>query len=267
MATLTRTGEADTSASNPQNWQPAQLPAAGDDLQMPLASTIDIHGDALAGDTLTIGSDGSQFPAPAALLNVSGRAHFSFANHFPPAGVSSTTVDLAQHAKWIGGFVTTFAPVFIHGGTWRNTGSTINGARVDAATDIKGTGFINVGSAQSSPGFLEVEARVGHGQSIRVQGDPERFNSGTLQVDKPDEFKASVALGRGEVVLEGLTADSFSFRDGVLRLFEGDHLVDKLRLSLIEGATGFGVSVVAGGVNIYADGSQPGVPLTATCHA
>jgi hypothetical protein len=62
VATLTWTGKADTSASNPQNWQPAQLPAAGDDLQMPLASTIDIHGDALAGDTLTIGSDGVSFP-------------------------------------------------------------------------------------------------------------------------------------------------------------------------------------------------------------
>src|SRR5689334_13577678 len=122
--TLTWIGGSNDSATDPSNWSPSQLPQHGDALVMPTGSTMDIQGNALAGDTLLIGSS-TLFPAPPAVLNVSGHSHFSFRNNFPPEGVSSTTVNLAEHSKWIGGFSTVFAPVFINGdGDWANTSST-----------------------------------------------------------------------------------------------------------------------------------------------
>lgn len=262
MATLTWIGGGDNSASDPSHWSPPQLPSPGDSLVMPTANTMNIQGNVLAGDTLLIGTTATSDPRPPAVLNVSGRAHFSFQNNFPPQGVASTTVNLAENSQWIGGFNSVFAPVFVNGpGDFKNTFSFVGGTTSVVNADITGRGTIHVTSAQSIPGSLEVTKSVSANERIEVVADPGRHLSSTLIVDDPKDFRGAVVLGRGETLLNGITADSYDIRHDVLTLFQANKVVEKLSLSLTSDATGFGVSQTAGGINIHADGSQPGVAL------
>ncbi len=81
---------------------------------------------------------------------------------------------------------------------------------------------------------------------------------GVVQVDDPAAYHASNVLAYGEIVLEGLKATSYSFKNDMLSIFHGKSVIDILKLSVqtVGGnePVNFGVSQVGGSVVVHADG-------------
>jgi hypothetical protein len=246
-------------ASNPNDWSPSGSPKPGDALSMTNGGTINIHGDDLHGDMLLIGGAPSS-PSQDFTLNVSGKAAFKEVAAFPPVGIGSITINLADHAKWIGGFSTNLGGgVFITGeGRFANQVSTV-AAKSVVDVDVTGHGTFNVGSAQSVGGVLEFTKSVGSGQAIAVGGDQGRDVAARLLVDDPRHFHASTTLGLGEIFLGGLKADSYAIKDDLLLLFSGRKVVEKLELTVEPQAhpTGFTVSQASQGITLFGDGRGP----------
>jgi hypothetical protein len=67
-------------------------------------------------------------------------------------------------------------------------------------------------------------------------------------------------LGFGEIILEGLKATSYSYKNDVLTLFKGRAVIDTLKLAVQAVGSGspvdFGVSQVGGSVVVHADGTS-----------
>jgi hypothetical protein len=244
-------------ASNPNDWSPKGSPQPGDALSMPNGGTMNIHGNDLHGDTLLIGGASSS-PSQDFTLNVSGTTAFQEAAAFPPVGIGSITINLADHAKWIGGFSTNLGGgVFITGeGRFANQVSNV-AAKSTVDVDVVGHGTFNVESDQSVVGVLEFTKSVDRGQAITVGGDQTRGVTARLLVDDPRDFHAPVKLGFGEIVLGGLKADSFTVKDDLLLLFSGSKVVGKLDLTVQPQAhpTGFTVSQSSQGITLFGDGA------------
>ena len=150
-------------------------------------------------------------------------------------GWGDTTVNLADHSKWVGGF---HAGVYGGGllvqgpGQFANTSSIVGNGRATIDADVAGTGTFDVTSYRGS-GRLEFMRSVSSGQSITVETNT--YYAGgrtysTLQVDQPESFGASVSLGYGEVILNALKADSYTFRNDLLSLYDGGNVVDTVPL-------------------------------------
>jgi hypothetical protein len=263
MTTRSWTPSLDDNAANPLNWSPTGAPQPGDDLIWANGGTMEVADDALAGDRLEIGGPPSASPQDF-VLDVTGKAHFTEAAEFPPFGIGSITINLADHAKWIGGFSSNLGGgVFITGqGKFYNQASFV-AAKSVVDVDVPGNGTFRVGSAQSVPGVLEFTRSVGHGQSITIAGDRTRGVTASLLVDDPAHFHADTTLGFGEISLAGLVADSYSIRNDMLLLYSGCRVVDRLDLTVSPSlfATNFGVSQTDKGVVVHADFNEPGTPL------
>jgi hypothetical protein len=67
-------------------------------------------------------------------------------------------------------------------------------------------------------------------------------------------------LGFGEIILEGLRATSYSYKNDILSIFDGRSVIDTLKLAVqtINGSApvAFGVSQVGSSVVVHADGSS-----------
>lgn len=264
MVDRTFTGAADTSASNPDNWSPTGTPQSGDNLNWVVGGTMDVSGNALAGDTLLIGSKSDTTPEDF-VLNVSGKSQFTEEAVFPPLGINSITINLADKSNWIGGFSSNLGGgAFITGdGKFSNQNSLVAAKSVVDA-NVVGRGTFNVVSAQSTPGELEFTKSVSKGQSVTVGGDPTRDVHAALTVDDPGDYRASTTLGFGEVTLAGLTADSFSIKNDMLLLYSGSKVIERLDLTINtqQGARNFGVSQTTAGVIVHADNYvEIGTPL------
>jgi hypothetical protein len=195
-------------------------------------------------------------------LNLSGEDHLRLTNGTP--GWGDTKVNLADHSKWVGGF---YAGVYGGGmlvqgeGQFANTSSIVGNGRATINADVTGTGTFEVTSYRAS-GRLEFMRPVSSGQSIAVETDT--FYAGgrtysTLQIDHPDSFGASVRLGYGELILNAQKADSYTFRNDLLSLYDGANVVYTMPLTLVpgvSGATSFGVTQTGSGVVIHADGTS-----------
>lgn len=226
--------------------------------------TMDITGRELAGDTLLIGGTPTS-PTEDFVINVFGHAVFQEEAEFPPYGIGSITINLADHSRWVGGFTSNLGGgVFITGdGVFSNTASKVV---ADSIIDVPviGHGTFSVRSAQSHFGRLEFTHSVSAGQEVTVAGDPFRGIGATLVVDDPQSFRASVTLGWGEVLLGGLQADSYSIKQDMLLLYAGSKVIDRLDLTVSTDllANNFGVSQTAAGVIVHADANHfAGTPL------
>jgi hypothetical protein len=90
-----------------------------------------------------------------------------------------------------------------------------------------------------------------------------------VQIDKLKEFAASITLADSasgnppaEIDLEGLAgADSYSFKDDMLKIFSGNKVIDTLRLT-DQTQYGFAVEQTAASLNIV--GIDPTHPATGT---
>jgi hypothetical protein len=114
-----------------------------------------------------------------------------------------------------------------------NGSSDLHGSSITLDTSVKGHGSIRIGTAQGSGGRLEFGDSVSSGQNVAVFGDPGRNLASLVQIDKPEAFKGSVALGAfGKVDLVGLTgADSYLLKDDILSIYSGCTVIDKVRLT------------------------------------
>jgi hypothetical protein len=168
-------------------------------------------------------------------------------------GQASAIINLAGGARWSGTF--NGAGVTVNGGagsTFNNDGESSAGGAAGAIinADVVGKGSFSTTSDLGLPTSLEFVQSVGSNQSIQ--------DSGFLQIDQPNEFKASVTLTPApsgsfpppEIDLVGLAnASSYSYKNDMLSIFSGKSIIDTLRLS---DQTKFGFDVVqaSGSVNI-----------------
>ena len=240
-------------ASSPGNWSAHRAPVAGDQLTM-LSGTMNLTGNALAGDPLTVGVQGG---TTAAVINVTGAAAVTERT----VGFASVklTVNLATNSRLTGGFSTGPGDsLLIQGpGSFANTASSFDSLAVINA-DVVGAGSFTVNSAHAVA-KLEFMHGVAATQSVSVSGyEAYGQEYGTVQIDDPSNFHASVSLGFGDITLQGLKADSCTFTNGMLSLFAGNSVVDTVALTMqTTGYTpvGFGVSQTATGISIHGNGS------------
>lgn len=249
MTTRTWTGSINNDASNPGNWSPNGAPQPGDTLTDILSlSTIDIRGDALAGDSLAINIAGED----TATLNLSQHADLSLVSSgqgsvvvnvtgndtlnavVPEAGTMgppSLTVDLAGHARMTGSFyVNTAARLTISGAkdaTYiHNASDTLTGASAIVDTELVGSGAFILSEGFDRAGFapskLEFGGFVSAGQTIDITGGlTENIPQvSQLTVDAPQQFHATTDLHDFSLVdLEELAqADSWSYKNDLLSI-------------------------------------------------
>ena len=223
-------GGGNNQANNPADWSPSgQVPKPGDTLNVP-AGTINVSGNALAGNSLRVGPDSPTDSLKQVTVNVSGNTPMQLtANPY----TTSATVNLAAMSQWIGGFAFQNADSLVvqGAGSFNNTTSVLNGPVV-IKSDVTGTGTFWIFSAHAQAS-LEFMHGVSAGQTIDVAGY-ELYGGefGILQIDDPKAFHGSIRMGFGSVLLEGLKADSYSLLNGILSLYNGKTVVDAVPLSL-----------------------------------
>ncbi|HVY16240.1 MAG TPA: hypothetical protein VHB27_13530 [Rhodopila sp.] len=170
----------------------------------------------------------------ASTINISGRATAILGAN--QSGYrSSYTVNLDQYAKWSGTFDAFGAisgQVVVNGAEGsrfdNNGASSVDYARATIGADVVGAGSFNIVSSPSSR--IEFMKSVGRNQSIS--------DGGFVQVDRPDLFRATVTLDAAqsglpapEIDLMNLAAaDSYTFKNDMLKIFSGDQVIDKLHL-------------------------------------
>jgi hypothetical protein len=276
--TRTWTGAVDHDAANPGNWSPNGTPQRGDTLTDAMsASMLDITGDALRGDTLTA-SAGATFnlshrgmlnleshfgfpPSASQTVNVDGIGTLNVTAPFAPMG-GSLQVNLSDHASLYGTFnLETFvnATVSGHGASYHNNGTDIlRGASFIADTAVVGSGTFVVtdGPTRYGPraGSLEFKGSVSSGQHVDVSGMAAGPNGvvSELRIDLPAQFHGSVVLHDYSLAdLVGLPkADSWTYRNDLLSISAGGHVIDQLRVSdaaTYSGSFGLAVSKTEAG--------------------
>jgi hypothetical protein len=231
-----------------------------------------------SGATLNLATSGfTQTFGGSATVNIAGNANLKL------TAAGHTTVNfLSNHGRWTG----TFDVIGYHGGALTiNSGQNAvfvnNGAssasfsaNVVVPTTVLGAGTFSV----SSGARLEFVSGVA-GQTITVDSTAAGYGGGKLVLDHARQFAGKVILGRADVVpmraapeidllALGAAADSYSFKNDMLRIYSGEKVIDTLRL---HDSTQFGFEVqkVAGGVNIlaYADATHTDVGNALSPHS
>jgi hypothetical protein len=197
--------------------------------------TIDVAGHARIGN-LAEGAETS-------LLTVNLEAGSSLDTTISAGGyIDELFVNGAAHSRLVNG-----------------SDSVINVASIDA--DVIGHGSWSFLAHPPGGGFLEFGGAVSHGQTVDLG-----FNS-TLHIDDPDAFRGMVNTGSvwsqsyGNILLGGVQADSWSYRNDMLTLYDNGKAVDRLRLEQASGAAPFAVGLGSGGVVVSGQLGQSGTTL------
>lgn len=260
-------GGIDQNANTAANWSPTGVPQPGDVLTMN-GGLMNISGNDLTGDTLNIETNNTVNPAAVTLNLSNGAVPMTLDSGQGDAG--AVTVNLADNTDWIGGAnAGPFGgPVTIQAtgpqatGTWSNTTSLIDNS-VLVSANVVGNGSFTTEMAHGTGTKLEFAQGVSAGQTVTITGGQYPANGiSTVQVDDPSNYHASTTLGFGEMILQGVTADSYTYQNDMLSLYNGSTVVDTLNLALqtsnngLAAATNFGVSQVGGSVVLHADGAS-----------
>ena len=259
MTARTWTGAESNNAADPNNWTPTGIPQPGETLTM-TGGTMDIRGQILAGDTLTIGQLAtpvtatlnlshhatatmdvlSGIPTGVAGVDVTVNVKGSDTLNFHEEYISGTklTVNLADHATLTGSvgaeYISDLTMTGGPGSRYANISGGAGGAAAVYDVDVVGTGQFSAAPAQSLGGVLEFGRSVSQGQTVKVGGNNGQGVTSYLKVDHPHQFAGSVALQTfGEVDLQGLAnADSYTYQNDMLSLYSGNKVIDVLRLTL-----------------------------------
>ena len=239
---LTWLGGGNNLASNPADWSPAVAPKPGYTLTMS-AGTMNLTGNALAGDTLTVPTSGiaNISTTGAASLNLSLAASNATANIHVAAG---STLTLNAHVTR--GFLNA------SGGTIQFIGSnSFSAFKTVLADNLTGTATLSLTGGNASGELMELGGSVSQGLTFSLSGSAP---DASLQIDNPGSFKGLINLtnapvGVGHVEFMGLHATSGELLNGILQMFNGTTLVDTARVS--------------GGVGLQLHQSTTGVILTA----
>ena len=253
MTDRTWLGGGNNNARNPHDWSPTGAPQPGDTLSMFNGGTMNVRDDDLAGNAVHVGdSAGRQETfnlSHHALLavvqnvdtgsettvNVHGRDTLRFSSIFPSG--PQLTVNLDHHARLTASFNMVFGSLTVNGDDKakliNDENNSLSGVHTVITPDVLGIGSFKAGTAQGVGGFLEFGHSVSRDQSVTVSGDPERSLATVLKIDKPREFDAAVTMqAKTETDLVGLAkADSYTFENDMLKIFSGNCLIDRLRLT------------------------------------
>lgn len=275
------------------DWSPAGAPKFSDTLYM-ADGTANMHGGRLAGDTLNIGTSISFTSPGAATVNLSGgatlSAHVADADFTEQQVVFNVagrdTLNLQEDASYYAA-TTISENIAAHStlrgtvvGSGHNANITINGADTTSR-------FANTGASSVSDGVLRINAdvigtgsfsasffagiefigSVGPNQTVNAEG------ADTITLDQPGTFRGLVNFQGGpanNIDLMGITnADSYSYQNDMLSLFQGNRVVDTLHLAA--GGNAFQVTENAKGVQIGssaygADNPPPAGTTTLPAH-
>ena len=253
MTDRTWLGGGNNNARNPHDWSPTGAPQPGDTLSMVNGGTMNVRDDDLAGNAVHVGdSAGRQETfnlSHHALLavvqnvdtgsettvNVHGRDTLRFSSIFPSG--PQLTVNLDHHARLTASFNMVFGSLTVNGDDKakliNDENDSLSGVHTVITPDVLGIGSFKAGTAQGVGGFLEFGHSVSRDQGVTVSGDPERRLATVLKIDKPREFHAAVTMqAKTETDLVGLAkADSYTFENDMLKIFSGNRLIDRLRLT------------------------------------
>lgn len=171
-------------------------------------------------------------------------------------------VNLAAGARWSGLLVPGQAsPLTINGGAgseFINNGASISNGMTTIGVDVLGSGSIDALDGDGFGGMVEFARSVSASQQV--------IDHSHVLIDAPADFHAGLTLAFADATLEGLTADSYSLGNGLLTLWEGQSIVDTVKLTVQNDPSFpqpplFGVSQVAGGIDIHNNGPQTGGTL------
>ena len=221
-------------ASNAADWSPSVAPEAGDVLSIG-SGTINLAGNALAGDPLTIVSvSGSQSPANT-VINASGAAKLDLGvSNAPPYEASATVqINVASGSTLTLTADLATAATTVSGGTVNFTGASSFIGRTLLASNLTGSGSISIPSGNHVLGSIEVNGSVGSGLSFIMASESATSD---LVIDHPNQFSGLIQLGPapvalGHVTFAGVQATSAELLNGVLQMFNGSKLVDSARFA------------------------------------
>jgi len=261
---ITWVGGGNNEASNPADWSTDTVPLAGDTLQMS-SGTMNLSGDALAGDT----------------LNVNGTVEINT--------IGATTLDLSAGAApggrqidiniETGGTLTLTASVSYSylnisgGGTLSLVGTSVFGFySAMISDDIVGTGTVDINGGSVSAATVEINGPVGSGPTFDISSSGP--GDAGLQIDHPSSFQGSISLiAGGWLKFMGLHATSGESFGSSLELFNGSTLVDTIKfvstpivgdgspLQLTQNSSG--VALTLGNAYIPYDAFLPLITVTA----
>ena len=257
--TLTWVGGGNNLASNPADWSPALKPQPGDSLVMG-SGTMNLSGKALAGDTLSIR------PGANVTINTIGNATLDLSNTTPGAAINinADPAGTLRLTATLGGTNLTAS-----GGRIAFIGTSTFAAFTTKLSDnLVGTGTVQLFGGNASGETMEIDGSVGHKLNFQISSGP--IGDAGLVIDQPAAFHAAITFqSEGYVSFTGLHATSAELMDGILKLFNGDTLVNATRFAETAGATSLGplqveqTSVgVAVSVGFGGEHFQPGGPGT-----
>jgi len=226
LVTRTWVGGSNVIAANPANWSPAGAPQPGDSLLISTAATINVGGNDLAGDLLTVNTDRAG-PAASVNINTFFNAQLNLVDDFS-AGVTlsvedTVTLNLGSiHGGLVG-----------QGGTIQFIGSSgVNGSTV-LNNNLTGNATVALAGAQGEGSSMEINGAVGQGLTFVLHASAPVLS---LQLDQPGQFAGLLDLGLpggyfGDVLFKGLQATSGTLANGVLDMFNGNSLIDSVRIT------------------------------------
>jgi hypothetical protein len=295
MANKTWLGGGNNEASNPNDWSPAGVPTFADGMTM-THGTMNIDALSLGANPEFAGvrNNTGLITSGNVMINLSNGAGADVGidsghttinvqgtdNLFVvPLNGGSTTADLAAHSEWVGGFTAITGPLTIRGPGIFDSNASLSVPPVDngvfnSAQGVQGgsSAFgpdvvtINSDIIGTTPlvayngGTLALGGSVSSQVTIPLGADPPTApNPGILEIDHPKQFLGTVQLALGEIDLNGLArADSYTYQNDLLSIFDGKSVIDTLSLQQIALAQdtpniAFSVERTAHGVSIYTD--------------
>jgi len=256
VSTLTWIGGGNNQASNPADWSSGTAPQPGDDLVMTQGtmnvSAWDLAGDRLSVSNAHINSQGFSILDLTTSGNVDVDVHGTVVlTHLEERG---THLQISGGNIWFIG-----SNVFGGNGGFQGT-SLLDG-------NLVGWGTLHLTGGNHNGNAMEVKGSVSRGLTFEV-GDRSAPTE-SLRIDDPSNFHAGIVLAPDFqplglsmfefVAFMGLHATSADFHNDILRMFDGNKLVDTVRVS---GGSGWQLQQNSQGVMLTAFGSsqQPGGP-------
>jgi ribosomal protein S11 len=256
--TLTWTGGANNLASNPADWSPSAAPAPGNALEM-TSGTMNIVGNALVGDILTIAPSATSGNLLTDTINTSGAAAL---NLFSLGGGFQFYLTLGLNVA-TGSTLTLNAELYTAnltaagGGTIALTGSNFFAGSTVFDDNLTGSGTVTLPSANHVPQDMVINGSVSSGLTFMATS---LNGSSDLTIAHPGEFQGLIQLsgapeGLGHIEFAGIQATTADLLQSVLYMFNGGTLVDATRFSDPAGLsvqlhqTSVGVILTAGSFN------------------
>lgn len=265
MATKTFVGgSSNNTPGDPANWTPYGAPTPGDTLLMN-TGTMNIGGGGLAGDTLILGQgqssssinlnlfDGAvltattaEFASVTATVNVDGRATATFREANP--STAKYMVNLDAGSTLLGNYSLNFDGIKVNaadGAVFENDGASASGGASTINADVIGSGSFRIAALQGTAGSLEFGRSVAATETVNLSGNPYRASGNVrLTIDQAQNFHALVNLSDGTIELKNLGADSYSYTNDTLTLFNAGAAVDTLRVhnTTTDGSSGASVT-------------------------